>query len=57
MEAGVPPGVLNVVHGTEEAVNAICDHPDIKAVSFVGSTQVGTHVYHRASPPGSACNA
>ncbi|MCD2511798.1 CoA-acylating methylmalonate-semialdehyde dehydrogenase [Comamonas endophytica] len=49
MEAGLPPGVLNVVHGGEDAVNAICDHPDIKAVSFVGSTQVGTHVYHRAS--------
>lgn len=52
LEAGVPPGVMNVVHGTEEAVNAICDHPDIKAVSFVGSTKVGTHVYHRASARG-----
>jgi malonate-semialdehyde dehydrogenase (acetylating)/methylmalonate-semialdehyde dehydrogenase len=52
LEAGVPPGVLNVVHGTEDAVNAICDHPDIKAVSFVGSTRVGTHVYHRASASG-----
>ncbi|HLX80116.1 MAG TPA: CoA-acylating methylmalonate-semialdehyde dehydrogenase [Burkholderiales bacterium] len=52
MEAGVPAGVLNVVHGTEDAVNAICDHPDIKAVSFVGSTRVGTHVYHRASAAG-----
>lgn len=49
MEAGLPPGVLNVIHGGEDAVNAICDHPDIKAISFVGSTQVGTHVYHRAS--------
>ena len=49
MEAGVPPGVLNVIHGGEMAVNAICDHPDIKAVSFVGSTKVGTHVYNRAT--------
>jgi malonate-semialdehyde dehydrogenase (acetylating)/methylmalonate-semialdehyde dehydrogenase len=52
LQAGIPPGVLNVVHGGEDAVNAICDHPDIKAVSFVGSTKVGTHVYHRASQTG-----
>ncbi|MDC7699917.1 CoA-acylating methylmalonate-semialdehyde dehydrogenase [Vogesella indigofera] len=49
LEAGVPPGVLNVVHGGAEVVNAICDHPDIKAISFVGSSKVGTHVYNRAS--------
>lgn len=52
VEAGIPPGVLNVVHGGEEVVNAICDHADIKAVSFVGSTRVGTHVYQRASQAG-----
>ena len=52
LEAGVPPGVLNVIHGGEMAVNAICDHPDIKAVSFVGSTKVGTHVYNRATLAG-----
>jgi malonate-semialdehyde dehydrogenase (acetylating) / methylmalonate-semialdehyde dehydrogenase len=52
LEAGIPKGVLNVVHGGEEVVNAICDHADIKAVSFVGSTRVGTHVYHRASQSG-----
>jgi malonate-semialdehyde dehydrogenase (acetylating)/methylmalonate-semialdehyde dehydrogenase len=52
LQAGVPKGVLNVVHGGEDVVNAICDHPDIKAVSFVGSTRVGTHVYHRASQAG-----
>ncbi len=52
LEAGVPPGVLNVVHGGADAVNAICDHPDIKAVSFVGSTKVGTHVYNHASQAG-----
>ncbi len=52
VEAGVPAGVLNVIHGGEDAVNAICDHPNIKAVSFVGSTRVGTHVYNRASLAG-----
>jgi malonate-semialdehyde dehydrogenase (acetylating) / methylmalonate-semialdehyde dehydrogenase len=52
LEAGIPKGVLNVVHGGEDVVNAICDHADIKAVSFVGSTRVGTHVYNRASQSG-----
>ena len=52
MEAGIPAGVLNVIHGGVDAVNAVCDHPDIKAVSFVGSTHVGTHVYNRASQAG-----
>jgi malonate-semialdehyde dehydrogenase (acetylating)/methylmalonate-semialdehyde dehydrogenase len=52
LEAGIPPGVLNVVHGGEAVVNAICDHADIKAISFVGSTRVGTHVYNRATPTG-----
>ncbi|MEX5502211.1 CoA-acylating methylmalonate-semialdehyde dehydrogenase [Pseudomonas putida] len=52
LQAGVPPGVLNVIHGGVDAVNLICDHPDIKAVSFVGSTAVGTHVYNRATQNG-----
>ncbi|WP_374045635.1 CoA-acylating methylmalonate-semialdehyde dehydrogenase [Massilia sp. YIM B04103] len=52
LQAGVPAGVLNVVHGGEDVVNAICDHPDIKAISFVGSTKVGTHVYNRATLAG-----
>lgn len=52
LEAGIPAGVLNVIHGGEYAVNAICDHADIKAVSFVGSTKVGTHVYNRATLAG-----
>ncbi|SDS68203.1 malonate-semialdehyde dehydrogenase (acetylating) / methylmalonate-semialdehyde dehydrogenase [Halopseudomonas litoralis] len=52
LEAGIPPGVLNVIHGGVDAVNGVCDHPDIKAVSFVGSTHVGTHVYNRASQAG-----
>ncbi|HYP83603.1 CoA-acylating methylmalonate-semialdehyde dehydrogenase [Variovorax sp.] len=52
LQAGIPPGVLNVVHGGENVVNAICDHRDIKAISFVGSTKVGTLVYNRASLAG-----
>src|SRR5471030_1717872 len=52
LEAGVPPGVLNVVHGGKEVVDALCTHKDIKAVSFVGSTAVGTHVYDLAGRHG-----
>lgn len=51
-EAGLPPGVLNIVHGTHQVVDAICDHPDIKAVSFVGSDAAGMHIYQRASAKG-----
>ena len=51
-EAGVPPGVLNVVHGGPEVADMLCDHPDIKALSFIGSTHVGTHIYRRASEAG-----
>ena len=48
-EAGLPDGVLNIVHGGREAVEAICDHPGIDAVSFVGSTKVAKIVYRRAA--------
>ncbi|MFZ1751697.1 MAG: CoA-acylating methylmalonate-semialdehyde dehydrogenase [Saprospiraceae bacterium] len=48
-EAGLPDGVLNIVHGDVEIVNAICDHPDIEGVSFVGSTRVAKIVYQRAT--------
>jgi malonate-semialdehyde dehydrogenase (acetylating)/methylmalonate-semialdehyde dehydrogenase len=48
-EAGLPDGVFNVVHGDVEIVEAICDHPDIHAVSFVGSTKVAKIVYQRAT--------
>ncbi len=48
-EAGLPDGVFNIVHGTKEIVEGICDHPDIKAVSFVGSTKVAKIVYKRAT--------
>src|SRR5881394_3347928 len=52
IEAGVPAGVLNVVHGGKESVDALCTHPDVKAVSFVGSCHVGEHVYKLASEHG-----
>ena len=48
-EAGLPDGVLNVVHGDVDIVVAICDHPNIEAVSFVGSTKVAKIVYQRAT--------
>ncbi|MDO9373200.1 MAG: CoA-acylating methylmalonate-semialdehyde dehydrogenase [Ferruginibacter sp.] len=48
-EAGLPDGVFNVIHGDVEIVNAICDHPGIEAVSFVGSTKVAKLVYQRAT--------
>jgi malonate-semialdehyde dehydrogenase (acetylating)/methylmalonate-semialdehyde dehydrogenase len=48
-EAGLPDGVLNVVHGGQATVEAICDHPGIDAISFVGSTKVAKIVYKRGS--------
>lgn len=48
-EAGLPDGVFNVVNGGKDVVEAICDHPDIEAVSFVGSTKVAKIVYKRAT--------
>ncbi|MDQ6609645.1 MAG: CoA-acylating methylmalonate-semialdehyde dehydrogenase [Bacteroidota bacterium] len=48
-EAGLPDGVFNIVHGDVEMVEAICDHPEIEAVSFVGSTKVARIVYQRAT--------
>ncbi|GLH14868.1 Probable methylmalonate-semialdehyde dehydrogenase [acylating], mitochondrial [Gryllus bimaculatus] len=51
-QAGCPPGVVNVIHGAHDAVNFICDHPDIKAISFVGSDQAGKYIYERGSRNG-----
>jgi malonate-semialdehyde dehydrogenase (acetylating)/methylmalonate-semialdehyde dehydrogenase len=48
-EAGLPDGVFNIVHGDKDAVTAICDHPGIEAVTFVGSTPVAKEVYRRAT--------
>lgn len=52
VQAGVPAGVLNVVHGGKEVVDRLCTHQNIKAISFVGSTAVGTHVYNLAGQHG-----
>lgn len=52
LEAGIPPGVLNVVHGGAEVVNALCEHPQVQALSFVGSSTAGRQVYQRASQAG-----
>lgn len=52
VQAGVPAGVLNVVHGGKEVVDMLCTHKDIQAISFVGSTHVGTHVYNLAGQHG-----
>ncbi len=57
LEAGLPPGVLNVVHGGPDTANAMCEHPDIKAVSFIGSTHVGNEIYNRASRAGKRAQA
>lgn len=54
-ESGVPDGVVNVVQGAHDTVNMICDHPDIKAVSFVGANTAGEHIYTRASATGKRC--
>jgi malonate-semialdehyde dehydrogenase (acetylating) / methylmalonate-semialdehyde dehydrogenase len=56
-EAGLPDGVLSIVHGGEEIVGAICDHPAIDAVSFVGSTRVARLVYQRATSSLKRCLA
>ena len=48
-KAGLPDGIFNVVHGAQESVEAICDHPGIDAISFVGSTKVAKIVYQRGS--------
>jgi len=52
VQAGIPAGVLNVVHGDKDVVDRLCTHQYIKAVSFVGSTAVGTHVYNLAGQHG-----
>ncbi|MEP6713159.1 MAG: CoA-acylating methylmalonate-semialdehyde dehydrogenase [Ferruginibacter sp.] len=56
-EAGLPDGIFSIVHGDTEIVNAICDHPGIEAVSFVGSTKVAKIVYQRATSNFKRCLA
>ena len=56
-EAGVPDGVLNLVHGDKVAVNRLLEHPDIKAISFVGSTPVAKYIYETATRNGKRVQA
>lgn len=56
-EAGFPPGVINIIHGTHRAVNFILDEPSIKAISFVGSNRAGEYIYTRGSANGKRVQA
>jgi malonate-semialdehyde dehydrogenase (acetylating)/methylmalonate-semialdehyde dehydrogenase len=56
-EAGVPDGVFNVVHGDKVAVDALLEHEDVAAVSFVGSTPIAKYVYEKATATGKRCQA
>ena len=54
-ETGVPKGVVNVVQGGFETTKHICEHPDIKAVSFVGGNKAGDYIYENASKTFKRC--
>ena len=56
-EAGLPDGVLNVVHGDKLAVDTILEHPDIAAVSFVGSTPIAKYIYSTGTASGKRVQA
>ncbi|GAA5132546.1 CoA-acylating methylmalonate-semialdehyde dehydrogenase [Pseudonocardia adelaidensis] len=56
-EAGLPDGVFNVVHGDKEAVDALLDHPDVAAVSFVGSTPIAKYIHERGTGTGKRVQA
>ena len=56
-EAGVPDGVFNVVHGDKLAVDSLLEHPDVAAISFVGSTPIARYVYETATANGKRCQA
>jgi malonate-semialdehyde dehydrogenase (acetylating)/methylmalonate-semialdehyde dehydrogenase len=56
-DAGLPEGVLNVVHGSRDVVTQLCDDPRIQALSFVGSVTAGTAIYQRATAKGKRCQA
>src|ERR1700680_4513465 len=51
-KTGLPKGVVNLVNGGRDVVNALCDHPQVRAISFVGSTPVAKHVYTRSAASG-----
>jgi malonate-semialdehyde dehydrogenase (acetylating)/methylmalonate-semialdehyde dehydrogenase len=54
-QAGLPDGVFNVVQGDKVAVDALLSHPDVKALSFVGSTPIAQYIYEPAPTTASAC--
>src|ERR671930_1488480 len=56
-EAGLPDGVFNVVHGDKVAVDGLLEHPDVRAISFVGSTPIAKYVYETATRAGKRCQA
>lgn len=56
-QAGLPPGVMNVVNGDKVAVDVLLEHPDVKAVSFVGSTPIAEYIYTTANTNGKRCQA
>lgn len=56
-EVGLPPGVANLVHGAKDVVNGFCSHPDVKGVSFVGSSAVAKHVYETGAKHGKRVQA
>ncbi len=56
-QAGLPDGVFNVVHGDKVAVDALLDHPDVAAISFVGSTPIAKYIHQRASANGKRVQA
>ena len=56
-EAGLPDGVFNVVHGDKVAVDALLDHPDVAAISFVGSTPIARYIHERATAAGKRVQA
>jgi len=51
-KCGIPNGVVNLVNGGKSAVDALVDHPDVKAISFVGSTPVARYIYARSGEKG-----
>jgi malonate-semialdehyde dehydrogenase (acetylating)/methylmalonate-semialdehyde dehydrogenase len=57
LEAGLPEGTLNIIHGARDAVNFICDAPAIRAISFVGSNQAGEYIHHRGTKNGKRVQA
>ncbi len=57
VEAGLPPGVFNVVHGDKEAVDALLTHPHVQAISFVGSTPIAKYIYETATKNGKRCQS